>query len=215
MKGLLALSADFIDRLSGGAGEVESEAYETRLASILAADRRLADDLVRIASELTPEDVPLLPRSGWQWFCGFLATRSTRPPDDFLHALFDGTTNIVLRLRTIQTLTTLPQDVDGLHRYRMEHAPSLQTFPQPWLRNRMQRIVQDRARDRVGPRAVEQAYDLLFLLMQVGNEVTMAAASVLLAHEWAGMAELRARVAEFIQPLDEETRAAWNEGLHL
>lgn len=222
MKGFLGLASDFIERMSNPAfGTQVNESYGLRLAQLLAHDKEMASAMTGM-NDLQDWDVSLLTTDGWLWLLGWMKSHGTRPPDAFLHSLFDSTNYLPVRLRVVEAVTATA----GLERFRDRHRespPDIREFPESWLRTRMVRAVGpqelERRRERDGePRflgpenvdlAVAESVELATLLLQVGNETALLTARSLLAHRWKGSERLRTHITQLFSGLDEETRSKW------
>lgn len=208
MKAFVGLAAEFIDKLANPAHGVETnEAYGARLASLEQGDSRFGEQFAAACEELQADDLHLLGTSGWIWLLGWLASRSRRPPDAILDALYDETQDVVVRLRIVEAVTTFPPTIERFTVLRRRTTP-LSEVPDRWLARRLVSLVEPGV-NRVDPSALAATQEFTLLLLQVGNEVALSTARSLLAHHWPGGEELQASVRALFSRLDGETREAW------
>lgn len=221
MKGFLGLASDFIEKMANPAFGVQiNESYSLRLAQLLADDKEASMALTHM-SDLDGQDLNLLTTDGWLWLLGWMKSHGNRPPDNFLHSLFDTTNYLALRLRVVETVTATVNR-EAMERWR-ETRFDVYEFPESWLRTRMRRAVavrmpedrRERGDDAWLPEqtsvvtAVAESFELATLLLQVGDETAIMAARSLLAHRWIGAESLQSNIIRLFGGLDEETRREW------
>jgi hypothetical protein len=212
MKGLLGTSADFIDRLANpGHGVDVNEAYGLRLAELFTRDPEFLDRLDE--DELYATDVDLVSTSSWLWLLALRRAGDRRLSDDLLHALWDSTPEPVVRLQVLETVTNYGPTVEGFAARGSERWASIHDVPDRWLAARVLRAVEpgreEDTRAEVSEVPLAPARELVIMLLQVGNPVSLDTARVLLAHEWDGRARLIEMTRSLLGGLDPGTRDDW------
>lgn len=213
MSGLLSLARDYLERMANPVyGFAVNEEYSLRFAQLLETDG-FESSLRREVREL--RDAEELTSNGWLWLMGWAKTKEIEIEVDLLFDLFNQWSSIPARCAIVDL---------AIHQYTPDGHVSrglpLSDFPHPLLARMLRdatEIADERERridrPRREPRRTGRAEDLLLVLLQVEAPITIAAASMLLRHQWEGHEQLVTYLRELAATWDVETRALWGEAL--
>ena len=192
MSGMLSLARDYMERMANPVyGFAVNEDYSLRFAQLLETEG-FESSLRREIEEL--RDTEELTSNGWLWLIGWAKARRIELEEELLLDLFNEWSNISARCAIVDL---------AIHQYRPEVERSrvfpLGEFPHPFLARILRRATevpagQEARIDRPMPhpaywRSASRAEDLLVVLLQVDDPITIAAAATLLRHGWEGERE--------------------------
>jgi hypothetical protein len=216
MSGLLSLARDYIERMANPVyGLAMNEEYSLRFAQLLETEG-FESSLRREIEAL--HDADELTSNGWLWLFGWAKTRQIELEQELLLDLFNEWSSIVARCAIVDV---------AIHQYRPEVRMSrdlpLGEFPHPMLARMLRDATEvteareeriDRPSSQlVYRRPTIRAEDLLMVLLQVDDPITIAAASTLLRHRWEGHEQLNTYLRELATTWDNETRGVWSDAL--
>jgi len=205
MTGILFLASEFIERMSNPAyGVLVNEDYAIRLARVLMSGE-IESMLTREAEELT--DIDALTPHGWIWLVGWARARGIVLNDMLLLGLAEKWSTVSMQASVIDLATRWKK----WQREPGGEPTPLERFEDPWLFTLLQHCTKHEHEPGVEPGPVHtgRAEKLLMALLQVGNDITLEAASTLLNHSWAGSSKLVQFFWLWCDGLDEETREIW------
>jgi hypothetical protein len=201
MNSLIGMIADFLEHLSGPAfGRQENEAYNLRLGILLDNDEAFAGQLAN--TYLGSEDVPSLSLGTWLWYLRWRTLRGgALPSDAFLDELYDASAEPIVRLRVVDTVVMRLRREPAVLDQHVPARRGLSGLPDSWLRRRMESIVgaqegEDSAE--TGVARAEEAWELAAYLLQLGDDVSLAALGALLAEQWNGRYDLVAQIEQVL-----------------
>ena len=203
MSQVLTLASDFIERLSNPAyGIGVNEEYSLRFATLLSAEG-FESLLSREVAELT--DSGTFSAHGWHWVLEWARSKRIR---------IDG--NLLLELTEKWSSTFMQVAAISLATQRTEWQPRdsvvpLSEFEDQWIAELLRRCTTAHrdGLDQSDHIDTGRSETVLTALMQVGNDVTLDAASTLLNHSWNGQEILVGYFRLLSEQLDEETRTIW------
>lgn len=220
MSELLLLASDYLERMANPIyGSAMNEDYAIRFATLMRSEG-FEEKLNREISET--KDRSTLTSHGWQWVLGWAKSRRLDLSEQLLIELFEEWSSVFLRSDIID-LAIQNSDYTGYYQ------GSLNEFPNSFLAKIMSRATRplDEVRDseQVGRELREEkltaerysstsiAESTLIALLQVGQPITLDAASVLLRHPWHGQQQLLRYFSAILNGFDSETREAWTKRL--
>ncbi len=201
MASLLPLMSEYFDRMTNPAyGSITNDEYAFRLAELTEGPvgERLAVEVKEVDSSTA------LTQYGWSWLLSWARQREVRPRDDVLFELVESATSIALKAQVID-LATFQSNTE-----EFRDVPDIGQFPDPWLQRVLSGAV---GGEGFSAPAVHQVYRLLMALILVDTELSIAAASALINHRWAGEAELVNAFWRRTDLLDDDTRSQWISAL--
>ena len=236
MNALLGIAADFLERIADPAyGKESNEGYSLRFATLLDRDPRFAGQLAN--AYLEAEDLTSLSLAGWLWYLRWRGPLSEQlPSSEFLDALYDATTEPIIRLRVVDAVVSHPatQRSTAIAQETADRGHGLARLPDSWLRRRMESLVgrepdahddrEHNAHDDREPGAhdddashVEAAWELTVYLLELGDDVSVTALRALLDEPWRGNQELTGRVNQLLDRpgLDSDAVEQWRNQLGL
>jgi len=215
MNGILAIAAEFLDRVGNPAHGVKAnEAYAQRLAQLVQSDRDTLGILAGPALE--PDDVDNLSMDAWIWYLDWRSATAPLPDDAFLHALYQrAATEPAVRLHLLRLVVGAPAVREQFPSQPFRPAWPVGEFPVPWLRRLIQLAV---SRDIAGqdvPARIDGALELATYLLQLSDEVSLQALQSLLAEPWPGRSQLVTSVRDMltVADLEEDLMRAWQDRL--
>jgi hypothetical protein len=220
MSEILTLAADFIDRMSNPAhGIAVNEEYSLRFAQLLGQERTfsiLRDEAARV------RDVNTLSAHGWFWFLNWARGHELELNGELLLDLSDRWASVFMQVLIIDVATR------NRRMRELGQARHVAEFQDEWLRQLLTRSVIQEQRpperrnepeeghsEEQVPVRMGRAETTLLALLQVGSDLTLAAAATLLAHPWPGRGRLREYYEWRLSDLEPETRAAWEQRIRL
>ena len=223
MSNFLALADDFLERMNNPAyGGAVNDEYAMKFARLL-RDEEFEAQLNQQIRDVNHADA--LRSHSWLWVIGWAKSKDVTVQEDVLVELFDRWGDVAAKASIIDLV---------LDRIEDEGLPSAQTqleeFPVRFLARIMRRAVEipepprgDRVRDgepsellrepEEAQPSMAKAEGLLVALLQVGNPMALAAASVLLRHAWRGHGQLSDFYSRLLDRLEPETRAEWERSI--
>ncbi len=210
MSELLTLARDYIDRMANPSyGYATNEDYSLRFAQLLTREgfeSSLRDEI------RASRDTDALTSNGWLWLIQWARTRRNEMDEDLLLGLFEEWSSLPARCAIVDLAT-----------YNSELKPRpntlLSEFPHPFLARIMKGATQTEdfeRKDRPRPerlRLTVRAESVLVVFLQVGNPLTLPAATALLRYQWQGHDELSEYLLLLAETLDPETRDVWGRQL--
>jgi hypothetical protein len=215
MNGLVALSADFLERLGNPQhGPTVNENYAVRLEEIEQNDPGMTERLATV--ELSVDDVATLSVDSWLWYLDWRRPRGGLPNATFLEALYTTASEPSARLRIIEVVSFDPAASARAEALLNEPQLAPSNVPNDWLAGQVADKVYDHDRDGGLPQ-LEGAIELATYLLQLGNPVTIVALRALMAAEWSGRQALQRAVEDRLDAagLDEGRRQEWRARLGL
>ncbi|MFJ3794630.1 hypothetical protein [Kitasatospora sp. NPDC090091] len=203
MKGLLGLSADFIDRMTNAAhGEGVNEAYCCRFAELLQSDESLAYQLS--AGDLSESDTGLLSMQSWLWYLRWVATQEKLPSDGFLNVLYEDASDSLLRLVVLDSVMTHPVIVQRYSDIPERQTVHLEELPPSWPRDLILALISPELADSLAIDArpagqIAEIVEVSFSLLQIGNTPAMVILRGLLAYPWPYRGEVVQAVDHWLQ----------------
>jgi hypothetical protein len=141
--------------------------------------------------------------AAWLWYLTWRkAVGDARPSDAFLDALYDKTSNPILRLRVVEIAVGGPPVAIGF-----------EDRPFGWIHDRISGLIEIEWENLERPQHsqerdhIEDALELLAYLIDLGDDRSLRAGRVLLTQPWVGHGELRERASALVarmQLSDEE-----------
>jgi hypothetical protein len=208
MNALLAIAADFFEHLTDPAfGREANDHYSLKFQVLMDNDAQAAQQLA--TTPLGRDDVESMSAAAWLWYLAWRESLTgEQPSSEFLDALYAETANPIFRLRIVEIGA---RGMHGSQEQRLTRAATGSEETRPsWLDERIRVIareqdfgIQDENLQRT---RIEDAWELLSYLIDIGSNESLGAARVLLAEDWLGAEALRVRAAELIEqmPLAEE-----------
>jgi hypothetical protein len=200
MNTLLAITADFFEHLTNPAfGRETNDDYDFKFHVLMHNDAEAAQQLA--TAPLGRDDVGSMSTAAWLWYLTWReSVTDERTSSDFLDALYDETANPILRLRIVEI---------GIRDMQSDQArddtiavAGLENMRRTWVRDRIRNVVGE---GDLGPQGadlqqtrIEEAWELLSYLIEVGSDASLDAARVLLTERWPGTEALRQRALELV-----------------
>jgi hypothetical protein len=207
VNGWLGLAADFIDRLANPVhGIAVNESYGARLGELIAADPELTAALA--GGHLEAADATAMSTPSWLWYLAWRRSSGLAlPPESFMDALFDRTTDTVVRLKLVELAATDPTVSSR------ERAANLEDLPDSWLKSRLRRLA---AGESEAP--FREAQELTVMLLQIGSPFALESLKAFLAGDGRVQRQARADADQTLTVLAANNRqvlASWRESLGL
>jgi hypothetical protein len=203
MSGLLGIAADFFEHLTDPAfGREANDYYSLKFQVLMGNDAEAARQLA--TAPLNSDDVGSMSAAAWLWYLGWRESLADEPPSsEFLDALYAETANPILRLRIVEIGA---QGIYGGQTQRLVNAATGGEEARPsWVEERIRDLARQQDFDTPGEdlqRArIEDAYELLSYLIEIGSSESLEAARGLLAADWLGAEALRGRTSELIRQM--------------
>lgn len=208
MSHVLAIASDFIERMANpGYGIRMNEDYAIRFGTFLSSEN--FNVLLRHEIEEIKDEHALTPH-GWLWVLGVARANGIDLDDDLLLNLAEEFSSVFMQVLVID-LATRHSEME-----RPESAVTLSVFDHEWLSELLSRCTKIQGMEKAQHDSVDtsRSEKVLVALMQVGSDITIAAASWLLNHTWLGQSQLVEYFWSLCNELDDETRQNWVSRLH-
>ena len=219
MNALLAIAADFFEHLTDPAfGREANDHYALKFQVLMGNDPEAARQLA--TAPLGRDDVGSMSAAAWLWYLAWRESLTgEQPSSEFLDALYAETANPIFRLRIVEVGA---RGMYGNQEQRLTRAATGPEEARPsWVEERIRNIVREQdfdTQDENLQRArIEDAWELLSYLIDIGSNESLGAARVLLAEDWLGAEALRVRASRLIEqmPLTEQDDYGLRERLGL
>lgn len=221
MSPLLTLASDFIERMTNPAYGIRvNEDHAQRFATLLRTEG-FSSQFEQEAKLLTSAD-SLTPH-GWLWLLTWARSRNVQLDEELLLTLADTWSSVFMLASVIDVATSAIDELrprgqkrrldfeTEAEETRRVRPVALQQIDHLFLRTLLQQVTH------VHPEAeglrTGRAEATLVALLQIGSDVTLAAASSLLHHRWRGRDELLTFYRSLYEELDPETQQVWNARL--
>ncbi|MEU6254250.1 hypothetical protein [Streptomyces sp. NPDC047043] len=188
MKGILGLSANFIDYMTNPVhGDEINQTYASRFIELTQRDEGLIGQLA--ADDLSASDTDLLSMQSWLWYLKWLATRTALPRDEFLTALYADADDSLIRLIILDSVLAHPAVVRAYSDIQEGQFVHLNELPPSWPRNLLLSLVSEgqATGGDVGASPTEQLETTLEIassLLQITSPSAMALLRGLLQYPW-------------------------------
>lgn len=188
MKGILGLSANFIDYMTNPVhGDEINQTYASRFIELTQRDEGLLGQLA--ADDLYASDTDLLSMQSWLWYLKWLATRTALPRDEFLTALYADADDSLVRLLILDSVMAHPSVVRAYGDIQESQFGHLNELPPSWPRNLLLSLVSEgqATGGDVGASPTEQLETTLEIassLLQITSPSAIALLRGLLQHPW-------------------------------
>jgi hypothetical protein len=207
MNSLLAITADFFEHLTNPAfGRETNDGYDFKFHVLMRNDASTAQQLA--TAPLSRDDVGSMSAAAWLWYLEWReSTTAELPSGDFLDALYDEAANPVLRLRIVKlSVREMQHGQTGA-----DSVADTENMRLAWIQNRIRNFTgeDDSSRQGIGLQreSVEDAWELLSYLIDIGTSESLGAARPLLAGRGQDAQALRERALELVTQMqlsDEE-----------
>ena len=217
MSDVLALSSDFIERMSNPAyGVSVNEDYSIRFGKMLTSDG--FDDMLQHEARRL-RNVDTLSSHGWLWLLDWAKSRNISLDDELLLDLTERWSSVFMQVSVIDLAT---QNAEWTRR---QSVATVEGFQNRWLSKLMQRSTTLPSEELSQADSLRQALpsseyistnraeNVLIALLQVGRDITVDAAATLLRHDWAGHTKLVRFFWSCYDGLDNETQLVWKSRL--
>jgi hypothetical protein len=232
---LIELAAEFFDRMANPVyGAQVNEEYTLRFARLMddGATSRMAQEVREIGS------VSALSPSAWSWLLGWVRTQPEAELDESvlrnLCEQWESTTFKAEVIRTALSRSDRPTPSDDYDRGQDRPTPpddydrprpSIDSLPDPWLRELLIGSVRTEATGEADPHSDDtsrsqptvhsrHAHSLLMALILVDTEESLDAAAALLQHPWPGQDSLLSAFWSRANSLEPQVRETWISRLH-
>jgi hypothetical protein len=200
MNALLAIAADFFEHLTDPAfGREANDNYSLKFHVLMDNDSEAARQLATVA--LGRDDVGSMSAAAWLWYLAWRKSLTgEQPSSEFLDALYAETVNPILRLRLVEI------GAWGMHGSQAQRltraATGLEEARPSWVEERIRDIVREQdfgiQGENLQRARIEDAWELLSYLIDIGTNESLDAARALLAEDWLGAGALRERALGLI-----------------
>jgi hypothetical protein len=209
MSPFFTLAYDFIERMSNPAYGIRvNEDHALRFATLLESEGGITR-LENEAKELSSSD-SLTPH-GWLWLLTWTRAQRIELNQELLLTLADTWSSVFMQVLVIDVAT---MSAEERPRERGRVPVSLSNISNTFLRELLQRVTHIgdlESRREVIP--TQRAENTLVALLQIDRDVTIAAASSLLHHEWRGKSALLEFYRTLRNGFDEDIAKIWDDRL--
>lgn len=198
MNTLLAITADFFEHLTNPAfGREVNDSYDFKFHVLMRDDEGTAQQLA--TAPLSRDDVGSMSAAAWLWYLEWRGSVTDElPSGDFLDALYDEAANPVLRLRIIELGVRQMQRSQT----ETESAADPENVQRGWILDRIRNFAEEDGSSRqdagLQSAPIEDAWELLSYLIDIGSGDSLDAARPLLAGRGQGVQVLRERALELV-----------------
>jgi hypothetical protein len=200
MNALLAIAADFFDHLTDPAfGREANDNYSLKFQVLMDNDSEAARQLATVP--LGRDDVGSMSAAAWLWYLAWRKSLTgEQPSSEFLDALYAETANPIIRLRIVEIGA---QGMHGSQAQRLTHAATgLEEARPSWVEERIRDIAREQdfgiQGENLQRARIDDAWELLSYLIDIGTNESLDAARALLAEDWFGAGALRGRALGLI-----------------
>jgi hypothetical protein len=200
MNALLAIAADFFEHLTDPAfGREANDDYSLKFQVLMDNDAQVARQLA--TAPLGRDDVESMSAVAWLWYLAWRESLTgEQPSSEFLDALYTETANPILRLRIVEIGA---RRMYGSQEQRLTRAATgLEEAPPSWVEERIRNIVREQdfntQDENLQQTRIEDAWELLSYLIDIGSNESLDAARVFLDEDWPSAGALRERASGLI-----------------
>jgi hypothetical protein len=200
MNALLAIAADFFDHLTDPAfGREANDNYSLKFQVLMDNDSEAARQLATVP--LGRDDVGSMSAAAWLWYLAWRKSLTgEQPSSEFLDALYAETANPIIRLRIVEIGA---QGMHGSQAQRLTRAATgLEEARPSWVEERIRDITREQdfgiQGENLQRARIEDAWELLSYLIDIGTNESLDTARALLAEDWLGAGALRGRALGLI-----------------
>ncbi len=209
MSNLIVLASEFIERMSNPIYGIKvNEDYSIRFAKILSSEG--TDEMLHYEVKQL-DDINALTPFGWIWLLSWVRAKKAILNDKLLFSLAEKWSNVSILISVVDVAI---RQIKQQEKFNTIKSLQKEKFEHPWLSeliNRFTHVKDDNDKEFIH---TGKAENLLIALLQIGNNISLDAASVLLNVSWPGKSKLNKYFWFLLDGLDNETKETWLSHLH-